>query len=134
MAHAKGLPRRAMRGLEESGQRKHRPGAVREESLLPVSPLLRPLFPGEGLRRVTVVRVRSSTPVVLAVMAEASATGTWSAVVGLPRLGIVAAAEAGLALGPSTDRRHGGAQPQRSEVLQIQKPQYRAQLRDPSLG
>lgn len=66
--------------------------------MLPVSPLLEPLFPDGGLRRGTVVRVRSSTAVLLAVMAEASATGTWSAVVGLPELGVVAAAEAGLAL------------------------------------
>jgi hypothetical protein len=39
-----------------------------------------------------------ATSLLLAVLAEASAAGSWCAVVGLPRLGLVAAAEAGLAI------------------------------------
>jgi hypothetical protein len=39
-----------------------------------------------------------STSLLFTLLAEASAAGSWCAVVGLPRLGLVAAAEAGLAL------------------------------------
>jgi hypothetical protein len=39
-----------------------------------------------------------STSLLFALLAEASAAGSWSAVIGLPRLGLVAAAEAGVAM------------------------------------
>lgn len=66
--------------------------------LLPVAAPLRPLLPSGGLRRGHVVAVRSSTALLLALLSEASAAGAWCALVGMPEVGLVAAAEAGLAL------------------------------------
>ena len=68
------------------------------ERLLPVVPALRPLLPGRGLRRGTTVTVSRSAALALALVAGASAAGSWMAAVGLPDLGIVAAAETGIAL------------------------------------
>jgi hypothetical protein len=68
------------------------------ERLLPVVPALRPLLPGQGLRRGTTVAVGRSAALALALVAGASAAGSWVAAVGLPDLGIVAAAETGIAL------------------------------------
>jgi hypothetical protein len=69
-----------------------------DERLLPVVPGLRPLLPGQGLRRGTTVAVGRSAALALALVAGASAAGSWVAAVGLPDLGIVAAAESGIAL------------------------------------
>ena len=68
------------------------------ERLLPVVPALRPLLPGRGLRRGATVTVSRSAALALALVAGASAAGSWVAAVGLPDLGIVAAAETGVAL------------------------------------
>jgi hypothetical protein len=65
--------------------------------LLPTLEELRPLLPASGLRRGSTVAVRSAS-VLLALLAEASRAGSWCAVVGLPALNPVAAAEMGLAL------------------------------------
>jgi hypothetical protein len=69
-----------------------------DERLLPVLPALGPLLPGQGLRRGTTVAVARSAALALALVAGASAAGSWVAAVGLPDLGIVAAAETGIAL------------------------------------
>jgi hypothetical protein len=69
-----------------------------DERLLPVLPALQPLLPGQGLRRGTTVAVARSAALALALVAGASAAGSWVAAVGLPDLGIVAAAETGIAL------------------------------------
>jgi len=69
-----------------------------DERLLPVVPALQPLLPGRGLRRGTTVTVSGSAALALALVAGASAAGSWVAAVGLPDLGIVAAAESGIAL------------------------------------
>jgi len=69
-----------------------------DERLLPVLPALAPLLPGRGLHRGTTVTVTGSTALALALVAGTSATGSWVAAVGLPDLGIVAAAETGVAL------------------------------------
>ena len=68
------------------------------ERLLPVVPALRPLLPGQGLRRGSTVAVSRSAALALVLVAGASAAGSWVAAVGLPDLGMVAAAEAGIAL------------------------------------
>ena len=70
------------------------PGA----GVLPVAPVLAELFPGGGLPRGAVVAVESSPALLLALLAQASADGSWCAVVGMPQLGLVAAHEAGLEL------------------------------------
>jgi hypothetical protein len=75
------------------------PGAtLADERLLPVLPALRSLLPHPGLRRGATVAVTRSAALALALVAGASAAGSWVAAVGLPDLGIVAAAETGIVL------------------------------------
>lgn len=66
--------------------------------VLPVSPALSGLLPASGLRRGSTVAVHSSTSLLLALLAEATAAGSWAAVVGVPSLGVAAAAEHGVAV------------------------------------
>jgi len=73
------------------------PGMV-DDRLLPVLPPLTSLLPSGGLRRGTTVAVQGSTSLVLALMAGPSQAGSWCAIVGLGSLGVVAAAEMGVAL------------------------------------
>jgi hypothetical protein len=70
-----------------------------------VGEALRPLFSAGSLRRGSTVAVATpqstrggATSLLFALLAEATAAGSWCAVVGLPRLGLVAAAEAGIAM------------------------------------
>src|SRR4051794_37258553 len=73
---------------------------------LPVVPELGALLPGHGLRRGSTVAVTAGrsataaggTSLLLALLAEASRKGSWCAVVGVPSLGAIAAAESGVAL------------------------------------
>jgi hypothetical protein len=71
---------------------------------LPVLPALAPLLPGGGLQRGTTVAVGTwdglpgATSLALALAAGASQAGSWVAAVGLGGLGLVAAAELGVAL------------------------------------
>lgn len=83
------------------------PVTLAGEQLLPLVRPVSPLFPGGGLRRGTVVGVSGSvdgvdgfgaTSLALAVLAGPSAAGSWTAVVGLPALGGLAAAEQGIEL------------------------------------
>lgn len=69
-----------------------------DAQLLPVAAPLRELLPAGRLRRGSTVAVRGSTSLLLALLTEASAAGSWSAVVGRPDLGLVAADEAGVNL------------------------------------
>ncbi|GAA2667593.1 hypothetical protein Apa02nite_010720 [Actinoplanes palleronii] len=79
------------------------PGAHR---MLPVADELGKLLPGGGLRRGSTVavaggragRASGGTSLMLALLAAASRAGSWCAVVGLPALGALAAAETGIAL------------------------------------
>jgi hypothetical protein len=82
----------ALAGLVEPGT------TLAEERLLPVVPALQPLLPGRGLRRGSTVAVGRSAALALALVAGASAAGSWVAAVGLPDLGMVAAAEVGIDL------------------------------------
>jgi hypothetical protein len=74
--------------------------------VLPVAPELSGLLPGRGLRRGSTVAVSAgraapaggSTSLLLALLAEASRSGSWCAVVGLPSLGALAAEESGIDL------------------------------------
>jgi hypothetical protein len=100
----------------------HAPGKLGSERLLPVLPELRELLPGRGLRRGATVAIATmtsatmtsatvtgpetarparstgATSLLFALLAAASGAGSWCAVVGVPALGVVAAAEAGIAL------------------------------------
>ncbi|MET0414740.1 MAG: hypothetical protein ABW022_01800 [Actinoplanes sp.] len=74
--------------------------------VLPVAPELSGLLPSRGLRRGSTVAVATGraapasggTSLLLALLAEASRSGSWCAVVGVPSFGAVAAAESGIAL------------------------------------
>lgn len=84
------------------------PGAIRTASrlaevpvgaagrVLPVRAELAELLPQRGLRRGSTVVVRGSTSVLLALLAAATEAGSWAAVVGMPELGLLAAAELGV--------------------------------------
>jgi hypothetical protein len=66
--------------------------------VLPVVDQLESLFPGGGLQRGTTVSVAGSLSLALTVLAGPSQAGAWCAAVGVRSLGVVAAAEAGIAL------------------------------------
>jgi len=66
------------------------------EAVLTVLPALRELLPAGGLRRGSVVATGRWSLLCLALVAGASADGAWCAAVGLPELGVAAAAGAGL--------------------------------------
>lgn len=65
---------------------------------LPVHPDLARLLPEGGLTTGSTVVVRGSTTLLLALLAEASRAGAWTAIVGHPAAGMAAAADAGLDL------------------------------------
>jgi hypothetical protein len=68
------------------------------ERLLPVSEAFARLLPGQGIRRGSVIAVTGSHALALAVLAEASRTGSWVAAVGIYDLSSVATHEFGLVL------------------------------------
>jgi hypothetical protein len=76
------------------------PLALARERTMPLLPALTSLFPEGGLRRGSIVAVDGvgATSLALAVAAGPSATGSWTAVVGDPGLGLAAAGEAGMVL------------------------------------
>jgi hypothetical protein len=83
-----------------------RPISLAGEQLLPVPAPLAKLLPGGGLRRGSVVAVPAgsasgasgATSLALALISAISHAGSWCAGVGLPDLGLAAAAESGIAL------------------------------------
>ncbi len=74
------------------------PVALAGEQRLPVMSALEALFPAKGLRRGSVVGVTGSVALALAVLAGPSRAGSWTAVVGMPDLGALAAEELGIDL------------------------------------
>ncbi|MEN3362321.1 MAG: hypothetical protein V7637_6303 [Mycobacteriales bacterium] len=88
-------------GAARETRREARPrgaGDPLERALLPVLPALGPLFPDGALRRGSTVAVAGSTSLLIAVLAGPSLAGSWCAVLGVPALGLVAAAGAGVAV------------------------------------
>jgi hypothetical protein len=85
---------------EPEAEPEREPGPARdpERALLPVAGPLTGLLPWGGLRRGSTVSVHGSTALLLALVAEASRSGSWCALVGLPGVGLAAADEAGLDL------------------------------------
>ena len=90
-----------------------RPVSLARERTLPVLPALAGLLPEGGLRRGSTVAVSGDAPrasrsaaearpgatsLALALLAGPSQAGSWCAAVGLPSLGLLAAAEVGVAL------------------------------------
>ena len=75
------------------------PVALAGDQLLPVRPELADLFPRRGLKRGSVVGIApgaGATSLALWTLAAASQQGSWTAIVGLPAVGALAAAEAGI--------------------------------------
>ncbi|MCM3886430.1 hypothetical protein [Frankia sp. R82] len=68
------------------------------ERLVPVVPPLAALLPQEGLRRGSTVAVTGSASLVLTLLCGPAQAGGWCAVVGFAQLGLLAAAESGIAL------------------------------------
>jgi RecA/RadA recombinase len=82
---------------------RHRPHVLASDDLLALDPALAELLGAPGLRRGATVVVEGAaasgaTTLALALLAAASAEGAWVAVVDLPRLGLLAAGELGLAV------------------------------------
>ncbi len=77
-----------------------RPVTFAREQTLPVLEPLAPLLADGALTRGSLLRVCGvgATSLALSLMAAGSRDGSWSAVIGLPELGLVAAAEHGLIL------------------------------------
>ncbi len=77
-----------------------RPTTLAGEQRLTVLPALEPLVPGAGLRRGSTLSIDgpAATSLALATAAAASQDGAWVAAVGFPSLGLLAAAELGVAL------------------------------------
>jgi len=78
-----------------------RPVSLSAEQTLPVLPALAPLLPDAALRRGSTVAVEGgpgATSLALALGAAASQSGSWTAIVGVPALGLAALAEAGVDL------------------------------------
>lgn len=76
------------------------PLALAHEQTLPVLPVFERLLPGGAIRRGTVVDVQGNgaTSLALSLAAGPSSAGSWTAIVGMPSIGLMAACEAGVAL------------------------------------
>jgi hypothetical protein len=81
--------------VDRASQRGARPGADR---VIEMPAPLRELLPGGGLRRGSTVAAQGATSLLFALLAGATHTGSWCAVVGMPALGAVAAAQLGVDL------------------------------------
>ncbi|MBN0039633.1 hypothetical protein JN535_05510 [Cellulosimicrobium cellulans] len=71
------------------------PDAIPDERAWPVHDALAPLLPLGALQRGTVLAVRGSTSLLLALVARPSRAGAWTAAVGFPAVGLLAAADVG---------------------------------------
>ncbi len=69
-----------------------------EAPTFPAPPPLARLLPGGGLRTGVAYALGPSMPLLLSMLAPPSAAGAWCAVVGMPELGVEAAADAGIDL------------------------------------
>ena len=74
------------------------PASVPPARVLPVADAVAGLLPGGALRRGTVVAIEGSTSLLLALVARASQEGSWVAMLGMPQVGVVAAARRGIEL------------------------------------
>ncbi len=75
---------------------RHRDDVLAGDGMLPVLPALRDLLPGGGLQRGSVVTSGDFGLLSMVLVAGAVANGAWCAVVGVPAVGMRAAAEAGV--------------------------------------
>lgn len=80
--------------------------------VLPAPAELATVLPWPGLRRGSTVAVHGSVALLFALLSRATEDGSWAAVVGLPGIGVVAAAEAGVEVSRLALVPHPGDQPQ----------------------
>ncbi|MFI2751855.1 hypothetical protein ACGIF2_00290 [Cellulomonas sp. P22] len=92
----RGAPAPEERGVVEAAVRRTSL-LMSERPSLPVPPELAALLP-DGLRRGSTTAVTGSTSLLLTLLARACSEGAWAAVVGQPAVGLLAAAQAGVAL------------------------------------
>lgn len=100
---------RARAALKEVEMRMGTGRPAWDRPVLPLAPELEPLLP-EGLRRGQVISVTGATSLMLALVAQASAAGSWTAAIGMPTVGVVAAARRGITLERFALIPHPGAQ------------------------
>lgn len=79
--------------------------------VLPTRAELATVLPWSGLRRGSTVAVHGSVSLLFALLAEATASGSWAAVVGRPGVGVVAAAETGVEISRLALVPHPGGDP-----------------------
>lgn len=91
------VPRGAPPGAVRSASELTAPDRAVGQRVLPVRAELANLLPHRGLRRGSTVVVRGSTSLLFTLLAMATARGSWAAVVGMPGLGLLAAAGLGVA-------------------------------------
>lgn len=93
----------ALRAIPDEVRAKVAPVTLAGDHLLPLISPLAAVVPWGGLRRGTSISVQGSagfgaTSLALALIAEATQRGSWAVVVGIPSIGLTAAAELGVAL------------------------------------
>lgn len=98
LAEVRELLDKATRTTERLARPTRRVSPAEQPPTLAVAPALAGLFAGGGLPKGSTMAVGASTSLLLGLIAQASARGAWCAVVGLPDIGLVAAAEAGVEL------------------------------------
>lgn len=86
----------SLNGVSAASELTRTPADQTVGRVLPVLDGLADLLPWGGLRRGSTVVVRGSTTLLLALLAAATANGSWAAVVGMPDLGLLAADELGV--------------------------------------
>ena len=81
-------------------QERVRPVTLTDEQRLPAAPALEAVLPGGGVRRGSVVGLEGpgSTSLLWSLLAPPTEAGSWAVLVGLPAAGLLAAADAGVAL------------------------------------
>jgi hypothetical protein len=82
-------------GIRRASELAEQTADLATRPVIPVLPELAGLLPDGGLRRGSTVTVQGSTALVLALLAAATQQ-SWAAIVGMPDLGVLAAAELGV--------------------------------------
>lgn len=110
-----------------------------EDPVLPLDPALASLLPEQGLQTGCVYSVSPSPSLALALLSAASQRGMWCAVVGMPTLGVEAAAGFGIDLGrlilvPEPGERWLAATSALSEVVPLIVVDPRTRARDAEIS
>lgn len=99
LAEVRELLAKATLDTERLARARRPAGGSTRVPTLPVAPPLAAVLPAGGLPKGSTVAVGRSVSLLFALVAEASARGSWCALVGMHEVGLVAASEAGIELG-----------------------------------